>query len=68
MKRRSSKFVYGLCRRDCGRRLATLAESIHCNAALKSKYELICDECLTSDEHEVLLNQIAENILINYAN
>lgn len=63
MKRGRIFFYTAPCRRGCGTMLATASRSILGADALKRKYELICDKCLTPEEHDEILRGQAGAIL-----
>jgi hypothetical protein len=61
MRRSRIQIIISKCRR-CGCKLATASRSIWGDEAGKKKYELICKNCLTSEEEADILNRQSNHI------
>jgi hypothetical protein len=61
MARKRIAIIVSKCRR-CGKPLATASRSIWGADAIKKKYELICDDCLTPEEKDDMFQKQVEQV------
>ncbi len=63
MRKRNPKMIYDVCRRGCGKRLASMAKSLSGNKEMEQKYRFICKDCITKDENEEIQNKVFDSMM-----
>lgn len=62
MARRRIRLETKSCRR-CGRQVMGINRPIHASQATYDKWNGICDECISEEENNDMLHEIAANIM-----